>query len=242
MKKRKKKGSNFFTILVMIICSCLVVISAYKIISWYADVSKNNEIKEEINKNIVEKEDTYEINFEELKKQNKDVVGYLKVNSTNIDYVVVKGSNNDYYLTHNLKKEPSVAGWVFATYQNKFDGSDKNIIIFGHNMRDGSMFGTLKNILKKDWYEDSNNLKIKFVTEEETFNYEVFSIYQVKAEDYYIQTDFNSDEDYSKFLKTITSRSIKTFKINVDKTDKILTLSTCSMTGKERVVLHAKKI
>ena len=240
MEKRKMK--NAIMIIIMIVCLGLTLISTYKIINWYIDVNANEKIKEEVNKNVEKKEDTYEIDFKKLKSQNQDVVGYLKVNNTNIDYIVVKGTNNDYYLHHDFKKNSNVAGWVFANYQNKFDGTDKNIVIFGHNMRDGSMFGSLKNVLKKSWYENGSNLKVGLITEDGTFTYEVFSVYQIEAEDYYIQTAFNNDREYSNFLQTITDRSIKSFKTKVGKDDKILTLSTCSMTGKERVVLHAKKI
>ena len=65
----------------------------------------------------------------------------------------------------------------FADYKNKFDGTDKNIIIYGHNRRDGSMFYTLKNILNKEWYEKEENLKVKFITEKEETIYQVFSVY-----------------------------------------------------------------
>ena len=122
------------------------------------------------------------------------------------------------------------------------DGTDKNIVIFGHNMRDGSMFGSLKNIFSKEWYSNKDNLKIKLITEKGTFTYQVFSIYKVKPEEYYINTEFENNKEFTKFLDTIKKRSIKDFKVNLDKDDSILTLSTCSMTGKERVVLHAKKI
>ena len=64
------------------------------------------------------------LKVKELQKENADIVAYLKVNGTNIDYVVVQGNDNDYYLHHNLKKEYSIAGWIFETYQNKFDGTD----------------------------------------------------------------------------------------------------------------------
>ena len=166
----------------------------------------------------------------------------MKVKNTNIDYVVVKGKDNSYYLSHDFKKNHSIAGWIFASYQNKIDGSDKNIVIFGHNMRDNSMFGTLKNVLTKKWYSNKDNLTIEFATEKETSSYQVFSVYQIPAEDYYINTEFDNDEDYLDFINTITKRSINDFDVQISKEDKILTLSTCSQTGKERVVLHAKKI
>ena len=216
--------------------------SAYKIVNWYSDTKEVKRIKQDINKHVKSNNNIYKIDFKKLKEQNPDTVAYIKVNNTNIDYIVVKGNDNDYYLHHSFKQKPNSAGWVFASYQNKIDGTDKNIVIFGHNMRDGSMFGTLKKVLTKKWYNNKDNQSIKLVAEQGTFTYKVFSVYQVMPEDYYIQTDFNNDKQYANFLKTIKARSINDFGISITKDDSILTLSTCSSTGKERVVLHAKKI
>lgn len=239
---KEKRRIRIIPFLIILICLYFIGLSTYKIINWYIDTREVKEVQEDINKYVDNKNDNYKIDFNNLKAQNSDTVAYLKVNNTNIDYVVVKGNDNDYYLHHNFKQKPSVAGWVFATYQNKMDGTDKNIVIFGHNMRDGSMFGTLKKVLKKSWYNNKDNQNIVLVTEQGTYTYKVFSIYQVKAEDYYIQTDFTTDKEYDKFLNNIKARSIKNFDISTNKDDSILTLSTCSLTGKERVVLHAKKI
>lgn len=237
-----KKNKNIAILISIIICLLLMMASAYKIVNWYSDTKEVKRIKQDINKHVKSNNNIYKIDFKKLKEQNPDTVAYIKVNNTNIDYIVVKGNDNDYYLHHSFRQKPNTAGWVFASYQNKMDGTDKNIVIFGHNMRDGSMFGTLKRILTKKWYNNKDNQNIKLITEQGSFTYKVFSVYQVKAEDYYIQTDFTSDKEYEKFLKTITERSIKKFDINTNKDDSILTLSTCSSTGKERVVLHAKKI
>ena len=104
-----------------------------------------------------------EINFEELKSQNSDTVFYLKVNNTNISYPVVKYSDNNYYLNHSFDKSKNSAGWLFADYKNKLDGTDKNIVVYGYNRRDGSMFGTLKNILNKEWYDNTDNMDIVYM-------------------------------------------------------------------------------
>ena len=240
MKNNKKVKS--LVLIITLICTIVSFISIYKIAMWYQDINQNNSIKIETNRYVIKKQKEYEIDFNKLKEQNKDIIGYLKVKNTNIDYVVVKGTDNSYYLSHDFKKNHSIAGWIFASYQNKIDGSDKNIVIFGHNMRDNSMFGTLKNVLTKKWYSNKDNLTIEFATEKETSSYQVFSVYQIPAEDYYINTEFDNDEDYLDFINTITKRSINDFDVQISKEDKILTLSTCSQTGKERVVLHAKKI
>lgn len=237
-----KKNKNIAILISIIICLLLMMASAYKIVNWYSDTKEVKRIKQDINKHVKSNNNIYKIDFKKLKEQNPDTVAYIKVNNTNIDYIVVKGNDNDYYLHHSFRQKPNTAGWVFASYQNKIDGTDKNIVIFGHNMRDGSMFGTLKRVLTKKWYNNKDNQSIKLVAEQGTFTYKVFSVYQVMPEDYYIQTDFNNDKQYANFLKTIKARSINDFGISITKDDSILTLSTCSSTGKERVVLHAKKV
>lgn len=183
-----------------------------------------------------------EINFEELKSKNSDTVFYLKVNNTNISYPVVKYSDNNYYLNHSFDKSKNSAGWLFADYKNKLDGTDKNIVVYGYNRRDGSMFGTLKNILNKEWYDNTDNMDIVYMDIRGKHIYKVFSIYKIENEDYYITTQFNNDSEYKKFLTTIKSRSIKDFNVEISETDSILTLSTCANNNKYRVVLHAKRI
>lgn len=177
-----------------------------------------------------------------LKDENSEFVAWIKVNNTNIDYPVVKTSNNSFYLNHSFDKSVNSAWWIFADYKNKFDGTDKNIAIYVHNMRDGSMFGSLKNILNEEWYNNTENMNITFLTENGNYIYKVFSIYKIESEDYYIKTNFKNDADYEKFLNIIKNRSIKNFDVKLNVDDKILTLSTCANNNKYRVVLQAKKL
>ena len=132
----------------------------------------NKKISDEISKFITldetkeDNEGKYVIDFEKLKEKNSDVVAWLKVNGTNIETTVVKTTNNDYYLTHNFNKEYNSAGWIFADYKNKVDGTDKNLVIYGHNMRDNSMFGSLKWVINEDWYNNEDNMH-EILTDEE---------------------------------------------------------------------------
>ena len=145
-------------------------------------------------------------------------------------------------MNHSFYKSKNSAGWLFADYKNKLDGSDKNIVVYGHNRTDGSMFGTLKNILNKEWYDNTDNMDIVYMDIRGKHIYKVFSIYKIENEDYYITIQFNNDSEYKKFLTTIKSRSIKDFNVEISETDSILTLSTCANNNKYRVVLHAKRI
>ena len=240
------KTVKILKIVLIILLLLVMTLSGHKIILYYKGNKENEEIKKEIIENYIEEVETteeevkYEVDFESLKKENPDTVGYLKVNGTNIDYVVVKGSDNSFYLKHSFNRSYNISGWIFADFHNQFNGYDKNIVIFGHNTLDGSMFGTLKNVLTKEWQENSDNHKVLFITEDGESIYEVFSVYTVLSEDYYIKTQFN--DDFDKFVEIIKKRSIYDFKVDVDENDKVLTLSTCTSDRIHRVVLHAKKL
>ena len=246
MAKRRLKKKYRITLISIFIIICLIglIYSLINIIDWKKDADDNKNIVEEIKENITidEEDDSIKIDFKSLKEQNSDVIAYIKVNGTNIDYVVVKGNDNSYYLKHNFNKEYNIAGWIFADYHNKFDETDKNIVIFGHNTKDGSMFGTLNKVLDKKWQEKHENLEIVLVTESGQYKYKVFSTYSIVAEDYYINTIFNNDDEFTKFINKIKSRSNYDYGVELDSSDKVLTLSSCIGDGKKRVVLHAKLI
>ncbi len=185
---------------------------------------------------------TYELDFDKLLSINKSTVGWISVPNTSINYPVAQASNNDFYLNHSFDNSKNSAGWIFADYRNKFDGTDKNIIIYGHNRMDSSMFATLKNTQKSNWYNNQNNKYVTITTPSGTIVYETFSVYTIPSESYYLATQFSSDESYLEFLNTLKSRSVHDFGVSLDADDSILTLSTCDSTGKSRVILHAKKI
>lgn len=241
MKKRRLKKKAVISALIIALSLTGIVYSLLNITSWRKDTKKNNSIKEEINENIKLNEETkeYIIDFDKLKEQNSDTIAYLKMENTNIEYVVVKGADNDYYLNHNFKKEYNSAGWVFADYRNKFDGKDKNLIIYGHNMKDGSMFNNLKDSLNNKWLKEDHTITLK--TKDKETKYQIFSTYIIEPEDFYIQTEFN-EINYKNFIDKIKERSTYNYNVNVETTDKVLTLSTCDGSGNKRIVVHAKEI
>lgn len=244
------KKKRILNIAIYLILFLILICSGFKLYFWYKDKKNNDETTEQLKSNVklekIKKDNSnnekYIVDFKKLKSENSDVVAYIKVNNTNIEYPIVKTSNNNFYLNHSFDKSKNSRGWIFADYKNKFDNTDKNIVIYGHNMRDESMFGSLKNILNEEWYNNAENKNITFLIEKENYIYKVFSIYKIESEDYYIKTNFKNDEDYEKFLNTIKNRSIKNFDINLNINDKIITLSTCANNNKYRIVLHAKKL
>lgn len=248
-KKNKKYKKAISNLILYIILLSILIYSGIKIFKWYKDKTNNNKIVEQIKSTVIVEENNedgnengYTVDFNKLKEQNNETIAWLKINNTNIEYPVVKGTNNSFYLNHSFDKSKNSAGWIFADYKNKFDNTDKNIVIYGHNMRDGSMFGSMLNILDAKWYENEENTNITLYTENEKCIYKVFSIYKIESEDYYIKTEFSDDNNFEQFVNTIKKRSIKEFNTDVSKDDNILTVSTCANNNKYRVVLHAKKI
>lgn len=225
----------------MFICFIGMIITLYLMKSSKDDSKINFQIEQELEKNIhINDEDNIDIDFTELKKTNNDTVGYLEVPSTNTKYVVVKGNDNEYYLKHNFNKKYNIAGWIFADYRNKVDGADQNLVIFGHDTYDGTMFGSLAKLLKEDSIKDKDNLIINFITDTGRKKYKIFSIYTIKPEKFYITTDFENNE-FEKFKKTIKERSIYKIDINIENKS-IITLSTCQNHGVKRLAIHAIEI
>ena len=240
-----KKKNKILITLIQIVLIAVIIFSGIKIIEWIKSNKKNKDIMSEIKENVVinnemdSNNEEYKIDFAKLKQKNSDAIAWIKVNGTDIDFPVVKGTDNSYYLTHNFDKEKNKAGWIFADYRNKFDGTDKNIIIYGHNMKNGSMFASLKDVIKEEWYNNENNKYIALITENENCKYQVFSVYQTETEEYYLQTNISN---FKAFVEKIKGRSKKNFNVDIKETDSILTLSTCADYTKYRVVLHAVKV
>lgn len=270
MKRRKIKikWKNIILILIIITSIITLLISIFNIIKWKIDSDKTNyeitniqeninveEIQDTENTEIIEpvievpKENPYwnyinmnmiNVDFNGLKRTNPDVVGWLKVNGTNINYPFVQSSDNDYYLTHSFNKSYNGGGWVFLDYRNN-GTNNKNTIIYAHGRSDKTMFGTLKNVLNNGWLNNTNNYVIKISTETENSLWQIFSVYRIPTTSDYLQTNFNDETEYQNFLDMIKDRSSHNFDTNVASTDNILTLSTC-YNNSDKIVVHAKLI
>ncbi len=181
------------------------------------------------------------VNFTELLAKNPDTVGWIKVDGTKVNYPVVQTDDNDYYLSHAFNGSSNAGGWIFADYRVDFDNYGKNTIIYGHNMNNKTMFGSIPSMLNSSYLKNSDNYYIKISTPTSNSVWKVFSIYTIVPEIYYLKTNFIS-ESYENFLNTIKSRSVYDFGMGVTIDDKVLTLSTCDNTGTKRVAVHAKMI
>jgi len=173
---------------------------------------------------------------------NDDVIGYLKIEGTSIDYPVVQADNNQFYLDHNIHKERDNAGWVFLDFENDTSRDDPNTIIYAHNMRDDVMFHSLRNYTSKDYFE--SHRYITFNTEYADQTWEVFSFYRTPISFYYIQVFFHTHDDFVKLLMEMKSRSMYDTGVDVFPDDRVLILSTCvgGNDRNERYVLNARLV
>ena len=179
--------------------------------------------------------------FKNIIKDNKSIVSWLMVDGTNINYPIVQTDNNQYYLNHDLNNDLKASGWTYMDYRNDTNLLDDNTIFYGHNLANKTSFGSLSNLFSNKWFDESNHYIVVF-NEKGKYVYEIFSVYEIDPETYYLQNNFSNKNDYLEFLNTLKSRSIYNFNINVSKNDRIITLSTCSDDNKNRKVVHAKLI
>ncbi|MEG0510606.1 MAG: class B sortase [Clostridia bacterium] len=265
----KKKKLDRISIVVLVVSILLIILAIVLLINWLLDDVKTNTIaktiakepdvvqvaseeKAEIVNPPVDKNNDYwnyikmpliNVNFDELLEKNKQTVGWIQVNNTNINYPLVQTSNNEDYLHKAFDGTANQAGWVFADYRNNMKDFDNNTIIYGHSRLNKTMFGSLLNILNPSWFNNKENHIIKLSTPAENTLWQVFSVYKTPVESYYLTTSFLYETNFLKFANTLKSRSVHPFNSELVGTDKLLTLSTCSdVAGTGRVVVHAKLI
>ncbi len=174
---------------------------------------------------------------------NNDIVGYLSIENTSIDYPVVQYSDNFYYLEHDLYKNKSNAGSIYLDFENDLTGNDYNTVIYGHNMRDNIMFHDLRYYNAKSFYDEHKY--INYSTLYNDYVYEIFSVYETSIDFPYITVNFDSEESFYTLSKQFKEKSIYNTNVNLEPSDKVITLSTCtslSLDSDKRFVVHGKLI
>lgn len=225
MKKSYKTIINIILILV-------IIYSGFNI---YSKLTKYNH-DTKTSSELQEKEDKKE----DLSKINSDFKFWISVKNTNINYPVVQSKDNSYYLDKDFYKKDSISGTLFMDYRNK-SLDDQNVIIYGHNMKNKTMFNNLNKFKDETFFRENNQIKI--IINGKEFLYDVFSAYIVESDYDYLKTSFNSELDYQNYIKDITSKSLHKSPINVNNNDKIVTLSTCTYEFDDaRMVIHGKLV
>ena len=189
------------------------------------------------------------LQLEELKKQNDDIVGWLEIEGTNINYPVMQTTNNEYYMTHNYKKEYSAEGSIFLDKDYNWDIPSTNLLMYGHNNKNGSMFQNLMNYKDEEFYKQ--HPIINFTTINEDKKYEIIAVFYSRVYykneknvfRYYYFLNADNKEEFDYYINESKKASLYDTGKTAEYGEQLLTLSTCSYhTEDGRFVVVAKKI
>ena len=257
-EQKKKKKSDVLLTIALIAAIAVFCYAAFNLYHIYTEYRKGTDEYNQIEEMAVTERDAdsaevagpsaqikppIEVDFDKLKSVNEDVVGWIYVDALpDISYPIVKGKDNQTYLHQTYEKNYNFAGTIFVDYENSGDFSDCNTLVYGHNMKNGSMFGHLKKFREDDkLYKQDKYFWI--LTPERNYRYEIIAAYT---------TGVNSDtytlfkgpgEEFEKYLETIKGYSeIKTDDTDLTIKDRIVTLSTCTGNESTRFVVQGKRV
>lgn len=179
------------------------------------------------------------IDLKALREINPDVLGWIRIPGSSIDYPIMRGEDNKFYLEHTWEKEKSSVGSIFLECRNSPDFDDYNTIVYGHSMNNGSMFGGLKQYNEEYWLKDHPYVYV--VSDNGVYRYEIFSIYRTDVDSPTYGLSFNQAETKANFLVYALEESMHDTGVIPHPDDRILTLSTCSGNSyTERYVAQAR--
>lgn len=237
-----------FIVISMLLIS-VMLISSYFLIKNFKEEDKQKNIFTELS-NIATKrnEQTEEnqIDLEKLYKINNDIVGWLKIDNTNINYPIMQTRNKpNFYLDKNFYKEYSFMGTPYIDENCDIENSN-NIIIYGHHIKGNKMFGELENYKSEEYYK--NHKIIKFYTQNNITEYEIISVFKTTVYDntgfkYYQFYNMEKEKEFDTFVSKCKELSFYEIKENAKFGDRLITLSTCEYSKKNgRLVVVAKQI
>ena len=231
--KLKKKYKLFILNFILILLIIIFILSSYNYFHNLFEDKKNDNLYQEIINDytiINEDDNSNEINdyidVKKLKEVNSDVKGWISIPNTNINYPILQGNDNNYYLNRDINKEYNRNGSIFMDYRNH-EFNDNNTIIYGHNMNTDAMFSDLIKIINGNL---GNKVSIKITTIDKEFTYDIYRTYLALSND-------ESPLDINKNNYDLETSDYLYNKLE----DKTLTLSTCNNNGKKRIIIHAIK-
>ena len=181
-----------------------------------------------------------QVDIKGMQETNPDIVGWIYYEPAGISYPVVQDEDNTYYIKHTYVGDKNSTGSIFMDAWNSDDFSDLNTFIYGHNMRNGTMFGSLKKIREKGTIQ--KNPCFWIMTEQGWQRYDIFSYYEADTSEKSFTIQFENDAEYETFLKDIKKRSEENLNVNVQTNDHIVTLSTCTSDHSVRFLVHGKLV
>ena len=250
---KRKKRNKILTNIFLLIFICIFIYSSYNVFMWLKSDRKLKKLEEGLYKEVIEnvkpnkleieneeeqeqvKKGTFSVDFSKLKEINPDVIGWIKINETYINYPILQGKTNEYYLKKDIYGAYDFSGSIFVYSDVNKNFEDENTVIYGHNMNNQRMFAHLQKIYDG---ELGKNINVEISTESGNHNYKVFSCY-IDAPNLDIIKNKFSEQEKKEYIDNSVRKSKINFNQDIDYSSKIITLITCGSTSKERIIVNA---
>ena len=249
-RRKKKGGSNIVSNIILVIAIVVFAVSAYKLYGIFSEYNKGDKEYQKIQDLVINtekkddtKEETFSVDFEKLLEMNSDVVGWIRFDEpSEINYPVVQGRDNEEYLKRTFEANTNKLGTLFVDVNNPGDFSGRNTFIYGHNMKNGSMFAQLLKYKDDSFYKEHPYFYI-YTPDGKVRTYEIFSAGVVKdTSDSYIM-DYTDDAAIQTYIDYIKQQSAYPTSTEVTTASKIVSLSTCTnVRDDERFLVHGVMI
>lgn len=257
-QRRKKTVGDYLLTLLLIIAVGVFLFAGYKLYSIYREYKVGTDEYQSIEKMAVTKnpesgeaaqnpdgtdkiQPPITVDFGALQSVNPDVVGWIYIEALDISYPVVQGKNNDQYLHTTYEGTYNFAGSIFMDYENARNLKDPNTIIYGHNMKNGSMFGILNKMVTENAYANSHYFWI--LTPDRDYRYEIFAAYTTSVSSDTYTLFKKHDKDYENYLIQMKKNSeVDTGEVQPAKIDNVVTLSTCTGNSSTRFVVQGVQL
>lgn len=251
--EKAKKRSDIIRRIILVISVGVFIFAAYNLINIFLAYHKADVIYDNIQQDVLDEdshtkvvigEDEQEVeipftyNHQALLNINSQGIGYIYIPSIDCRLPMVQGDDNDYYLTHTFNKEYSANGCLFEDYRINGGLSASQIIIYGHNMRNGAMFGKLKNYQDYSFWNNSGNDVFYIYTGNVIKEYKIFSCYISEAISDTYTFNFPTLESMRDYAVNMKAKSMYDTGFDVSTATQVITLSTCTNDGEQRFIVH----
>lgn len=251
--EKAKKRSDIIRRIILVISVGVFIFAAYNLINIFLAYHKADVIYDNIQQDVLDEdshtkvvigEDEQEVeipftyNHQALLNINSQGIGYIYIPSIDCRLPMVQGDDNDYYLTHTFNKEYSANGCLFEDYRINGGLSASQIIIYGHNMRNGAMFGKLKNYQDYSFWNNSGNDVLYIYTGNVIKEYKIFSCYISEAISDTYTFNFPTLESMRDYAVNMKAKSMYDTGVDVSTATQVITLSTCTNDGEQRFIVH----
>ncbi len=247
--KRLAKNKKIRNIIIALLLLIFISIITY-LIYYFCSRQQDKNVIGEIRQYMTNVEGTSRIDkLKGLQEQNPDIKGWIEIENTKINFPLLQANDNNYYLTHDYKKEKNKYGSIFLKSNCNINDVNSNLIIYGHNMKDSEMFNSLLEYQNRAYYEEHKT--VKMITENEEREYEIIAAFKSRIfykdeKDvfrYYYTLDFKSEEEYNQYISNVKKIQLYDTGVEAKYGEQLMTMITCEYSQENgRMVVVAKRI